>query len=157
MGQSVFVSFEWRDTRPVAFMTMDGIGTLDGDPEVVLDQAAELYWRFVLNTRRLVEGIRAARSSRQPVLARQMWDVGEAIFQLKKDLERLRLELDGVYAHLTRDLGVNRKWLERAVTFRRYLPDATLIPPALKWGPCASAARRAAERLRAKEPLDGAV
>jgi len=68
-------------------------------------------------------------------------------------LAELSLEIDDVYKHLVRDLGAKRKWLEKAIIFRRYLPTQDLIPQSLNWGRCEKGTRRVAERLRDGLPL----
>lgn len=57
------------------------------------------------------------------------------------------------YGHLERDLGVARKWLVKAVIFRRYLPDPDRIPPDLNWGRCSDGTRRKAELLQKGTPF----
>ena len=110
--------------------------------------AVEIYERSVAQLRLAVARIGDARAARRTVLAKDMWKVGDLVFGLQAELSLLGLQLDGVYAHLTRDLGVKRKWLEKAVIFRRYLPNAEMIPESLNWGKCEKGTGKVATLLK---------
>jgi len=143
-----FVCFEPRDGQFRAFLTMEDIITGREDPEVLLNQVAELYEQAIKGMRSLVAEIQDMRTHRKLIPARKVWKVGDAIFQLGKDLEKFSLQVDGLYDHLVRDLGVKRKWLEKVVIFRRYLPEQEAIPDSLNWGRCEKGTRRIAEQIR---------
>jgi hypothetical protein len=143
-----FVSFEPTDGEFVAFTSVEWILTGEKDPELVLRKASELYRRAVARMRRLISAIKSARADGRSVPARKIWELGQVIFELKRRVEKLSLQVNGLYDHLVRDLGVKREWLEKIVIFRRYLPDKTLIPESLNWGRCARAPRTSAEKLK---------
>jgi hypothetical protein len=143
-----FVSFESSRGKFFAFLPMDRVLTIEGNPEVLTHKAAITYERAILRMRNLMTRINTARSAHKPVPARVVWEVGNMVFTLRGDLEKLSLQLNGVYAHLTRDIGVKRQWLEKAIILRRYLPDKILIPVNLNWGRCEKGTRRVADRLR---------
>ena len=142
-----FVSFEPSDGEFVAFTSVEWILSGENDPEVVLRKASELYGRAVAKMRRLISQTQSARADGRLIPARKMWELGQVIFELKRRVEKLSLQVSGLYDHLSRELGVKREWLQKVVIFRRYLPDKALIPDGLNWGRCARAPRRAAERL----------
>jgi hypothetical protein len=143
-----FVWFEPHDCQFRAFLTMEDIITGREDPEVLLNQVAGLYEQAVKGMRSLVAEIQDMRTHRKLVPARKVWQVGDAIFILGKELEKFSLQVDGLYDHLVRDLGVKRKWLEKVVIFRRYLPEQEAIPDSLNWGRCEKGTRRIAEQIR---------
>ena len=143
-----FVWFEPHDGQFRAFLTMEDIITGREDPEVLLNQVAGLYEQAVKGMRSLVAEIQDMRTHRKLVPARKVWQVGDAIFILGKELEKFSLQVDGLYDHLVRDLGVKRKWLEKVVIFRRYLPEQEAIPDSLNWGRCEKGTRRIAEQIR---------
>ena len=143
-----FVWFEPHDGQFRAFLTMEDIITGREDPEVLLNQVAGLYEQAVKGMRSLVAEIQDMRTDRKLVPARKVWQVGDAIFILGKELEKFSLQVDGLYDHLVRDLGVKRKWLEKVVIFRRYLPEQEAIPDSLNWGRCEKGTRRIAEQIR---------
>jgi len=143
-----FVAFEPRGGQIVALVSIEGLFSSDSDPETVLRKAAEVYERSITRMKSLVEEIQASRADRKVVPARKIWKLGDAIFDLTGQLEELSLQIDRLYDHLVRDLGAKRKWLEKVIIFRRYLPDKELIPSSLNWGRCEKGTRRVAERLR---------
>lgn len=146
--QLAFVAIEPTASGFRGSLAVDGLLSLPGDPEAVLRSAAAQYEHSVLTMRSLIAEMRERRAAGQPIPARLMWQMGNAIFDLKDQLARFSLQLDDTYAHLVRDLGVKRKWLEKAIIFRRYLLREELIPATLNWGRCEKGTRRAAERLR---------
>ncbi|MBI3947792.1 MAG: hypothetical protein HY321_17865 [Armatimonadetes bacterium] len=141
-----FVSFEPAGDGFVGFASIELAVAGDEDPEVTLRQAVAAYSRSVAEMRSLMGRIAAARQQGR-VPARLVWDLGDSAFRLDAVLSDLGLQLDGLYAHLCRDLGVKRKWLEKALTFRRHAPDAGLVATSLNWGQFAKGTRRAARAL----------
>ena len=143
-----FVSFEPSNRQFRAFLPMEELISSDNDPEPTLRKAAEVYEHSIIKMRNLVKEIQDFRDNRKLLPARKVWQLGDAVFELQDNLNRLSLQLDGLYDHLVRDLGVKRKWLEKVIIFRRYLPDENAIPQSLNWGRCEKGTRRAAEKLR---------
>jgi len=154
LGKLAFVSFEPINGQYMGFLSIEAAISSDRDPEAVLREAANIYEGSIKRMRSILAEIEAARTNHKPIPARKIWQIGHAIFELRDDLRRLGLQLDGVYDHLTRDLGVKRKWLEKVVTLRRYIPDKSLIPESLNWGRCEKGTRRIAERLNKGLPLE---
>jgi len=132
---------------------MEGLVSSEGDPEPVLREAARVYERSIEGMRSLMAEMRESRADRRPIPARKIWQLGNAILTLRDGLAELSLQLDGVYRHLVRDLGVKTKWLEKVVIFRRYIPAHDAIPESLNWGRCEKGTRRIAERLSRGLPL----
>ncbi len=157
MGGSVstddltFVSFDPRDRGFVASMPLEGLDSLNGDPEVLLREVGIVYEYYIGVMRSKTANLDSFRKCRIPIPAGQVWDLGDVIFALREDLRRSSFELDGLYRHLARDLGVKQKWLEKVVIFRRYLPSKEYIPDSLNWGRCEKGTRRVAESLRRAE------
>jgi len=146
--EPVFVTVEPSDSRFRAFVSIESLMSMEGDPEPVLQKAAELYENALMNMRPLIVDIEAHRAHHKPIPARMIWKLGDTVFQLRSQLEALSLQLNDVYAHLVRDLDVKRKWLEKVIILRRYLPTEDLIPQHLNWGRLEKGTRRLAERLR---------
>jgi hypothetical protein len=151
-GRLAFVSFEPSNEMFRAFLPMEELVSGDDDPELKLKKAVKVYERSIGKMRNLVKEIQSFRSNRKLLPARKVWQLGDAIFELQHDLNELSLQLDGLYDHLVRDLGVKRKWLEKVIIFRRYLPDENAVPPSLNWGRCEKGTRQAAEKLRKNYP-----
>jgi len=149
-----FVSFEPANEQFIGFLSMEAAIDSERDPETVLRKATKIYERSITRMRSILVDIQIARANHNRIPARKVWEIGDIIFELREELERLDLQLDGVYKHLTRDLGVKQKWLEKVVTLRRYLPDKALIPEWLNWGRCEKGTRRVAQRLSKGLPLD---
>jgi hypothetical protein len=141
-----FVSFEPSDKQFRAFLPMEEF-ILGDDPETMLRKAAEVYEHSIIKMRNHVKEIQNFRDTRKLLPARKIWQLGDAIFELQDNLSKLSLQLDGLYDHLVRDIGVKRKWLEKVIIFRRYLPHENAIPQSLNWGRCEKGTRRAAEKL----------
>lgn len=139
------------DSRFRASLFINGLFLLKKDPELVLQKAAEIYENTILKMYPLVVEIQSYRVNRKPIPARTIWRLGDSIFQLKDELNAFSLQLSDMYGHLVRDLGVKRKWLEKVIIFRRYLPREEFIPESLNWGRCEKGTRRVAEELRKRQ------
>jgi len=142
-----FVQFEEANGRFRALVSIEGVLQMEGDPEIVLAEAADLYEHYLGEMRALVSAIESLRTSRKLVPARKVWRLGNLIFEFRSRLEGLSLQIDGLYTHLVRDLGVKRKWLEKVVILRRYVPTEELIPESLNWGRCEKGTRRVVQGL----------
>lgn len=149
-----FVSFKPQNGRFVGFLSMESVISDERDLEIVLRNAAKIYERSIIKMSSILGEIRDGMAYRKPIPARKIWQIGQVIFQLRNKLEGLSLQLDGVYNHLVRDLGVKRKWLEKVVILRRYIPNKELIPKPLNWGKCEKGTRRIALKLTKGLPLD---
>lgn len=142
-----FVSFQPNDERFTAFLPIEELISSQVDLAEVLNEASFIYGQSVTKMRSLVREIESLRLNHKLVPARKIWQLGDAIFELKGNLEKLSLQTDGLYDHLVRDLLVKRKRLEKVVIFRRYLPKQDVIPESLNWGRCEKGTRRVAESL----------
>lgn len=149
-----FVSFEPDKEQFTAFLPMEELISSEMEPADVLKKATHVYERSIMKMRSLVVEIESFRLNHKLLPARKIWQLGDAIFELRDDLEKLSLQIDGLYDHLVRDLGVKRKWLEKVVILRRYLPQQDAIPESLNWGRCEKGTRRVAERLQKGLPLN---
>jgi len=143
----MFVSFHPQGDRFVAFLAVDDVLDSCKDPESLLQRAASVYINWLSKMRAIVAEIDAYRKSRRLLSARRVWHLGDAVFGMRSELTRLSLEVDDLYAHLVRDLGVKRKWLEKVIILRRYIPDPNMIPDSLNWGRCEKGTRRVAQEL----------
>ena len=153
-GKLAFISFEPNAERFRAFLSIEGFILSNKDPELTIRKAVKIYENSIIKMRTFIKDIHSIRDNHQLLPARKVWQLGNAIFGLQGKLNKLSLQLDGFYDHLVRDLGVKRKWLEKVITFRRYLPDEKAIPQLLNWGRCCEkGTRRAAEKLSRGLPL----
>jgi len=143
-----FVALEPKDGQFRASFTMEGLLAVEDDPEMLLDNTVHIYEEAIQRMLALLAEMCTSRLLHKPIPARKMWQLGDAMFKLKEALALQSVQLDGIYAHLSRDLNVKRKWLEKAVIFRRHVPSEELIPESLNWGRCEKGTRRVAERLR---------
>jgi len=147
-GPKTFIKIEWIDGKFVAFLPIEDVGTVH-NPEKLAAIAAQRYTQHIKSMRGVMAQIDARRAKRIPVAASLIWDLGDLIFRLRDSLASLGLEIDDLYEHLSRDLSVKRKWLEKVIIFRRYIPSRSMIPQDLNWGKCEKGTRRKAEQIAA--------
>lgn len=148
-----FVSFEPINESFRAYLSMEEFILSDKDPELTIRKAVKIYENSIIEMRTFIKEIQGFRINRKRLPALKIWQLGNAIFELQFNLNKLFLQLDGLYDHLVRDLDVKRKWLEKVIIFRRYLPNENAIPQSLNWGRCEKGTRRIAEKLRKGLPL----
>lgn len=151
-NESTFISFRKDDSTFVAYIPMKQFFSSKRDIEKILKEAAELYKCSILNMQSLISEMNTFRNKNKYLPARKMWELGNLIFELVQSLKRLSLQIDSIYSHLMRDLGVKREWLEKVIIFRRYLPSKQLIPESLNWGCCRDKPRYIAKRLKEGMP-----
>lgn len=142
-----FVTFKPQNDRFIGFISIGAVINNNYDMEYLLRKSSTLYMRHIKKLRYLINEIQGMRTKRQQIAARKIWEIGDIIFKLRLELQKLSLELDGLYDHLVRDLEVKRKWLEKVIIFRRYIPDKKQIPKSLNWGRCEKGTRRIAQKL----------
>ena len=150
MDQLAFVAFEPREDGFIASVPMDQLDVLGERPEALLKEACAVYGRSVGIMRSLLSDLERLKANRIAIPARNVWELGNAVVNLVETLRQASLELDALYEHLSRDLGINKKRLGTIVTFRRYLPNKNKIPASLRWNQCEKNARGVAEQLAAK-------
>ena len=148
-----FVSFERINDKFRGYLSMGVALGGDKEPEILLQKSIKIYENALKKMASIISDVKNSRASRVPVSARKIWQIGNIIFKLRDELEKIGLEIDGIYDHLPRDLEVKRKWLEKVIILRRYLPDIKQIPESLNWGRCEKSTRRKAERLRSGLPI----
>ena len=149
-----FVSFEPINKSFRAYLSMEEFILGDKNSELTIRKAVKIYENSIIEMRTFTKEIQDFRKNRKRLPAHKIWQLGNAIFELQYNLSKLFLQLDGLYDHLVRDLGVKRKWLEKVIIFRRYLPDENVIPQSLNWGRCEKGTRRIAEKLKKGLPIE---
>ena len=147
-NEPTFVSFKKNKEKYDAFITINGFFSSNENLESLLNEASTLYGSSISKMLASINTITAFRASHRPLPARKVWQLGDLIFELVNELNRLSLQIDGIYDHLERDLNVKRKWLEKVIIFRRYIPEERMIPEHLNWGKCEKGTRRAAEMIQ---------
>ena len=149
----LFISFKPINNHFRGFLTIEAAFSTNLNPEVLISKATKIYDHSIRRMTTILAEIKTARLSRRLVKAHKIWEMGDAVFSLRHKLEELNLQIDGVYDHITRDLNVKKKWLEKAIILRRYLPNKNLIPESLNWGRLEKGTRKKAERLRSGLPI----
>ncbi len=142
-----FVSFKPENSGYTGHVPIEELWSSNRDYETVLQEASNLYEGSIVRMQRMIDEINSYRNQRRLLPARKIWKLGIMIFTLIEDLKGLSLQIDGLYDHLCRDLNVKRKWLEKVIIFRRYIPNVSLIPDSLNWGRCEKGTRKIAERI----------
>ena len=146
---NVYVVFsKVQDSDYLASVSMNDFLSSGKDLEPILKRAARIYGAAIEQMTLAIVDIRSYKKTKKKFLpARHIWELGDQIFILISNLEALGLQFDRLYEHLERDLNVKRKWLEKVIILRRYLPDINMIPESLNWGKCEKGTRRVAEQL----------
>jgi len=147
MNQLTFISFETSQQGVKASLSVQGIMNIEGDVEPVMYQAVQFYEKALGEIRALLHQRKQLQKSRKRIPARLIWRIGDVIFKLNDNLSEIGLQIDNTYYHLTRDLAVKRKWIEKVVVLRRYVQDVELIPESANWGTFEKGTRKKAQLL----------
>lgn len=143
-----FITIEPDKSKFIAYLSMDDSLLMEKDPAIISEIAVIIYKDTINNMASIIDNMKEYKKNRRPIPARVVWKFADYIFKLKLMLEAIELQINGLYGHIGRDLELKRKWLEKVVVFRRYLPKESLIPESLNWGKFEKGTRRKAERLR---------
>ena len=149
MKKLAFVSFQPFGSSYESLVAVPDLSLLE-NPEVTLRQASKQYCNSVTKMKSLVVHIDDQRRSYRSISARSIWRLGNEIIEMVEHFRQLSVQIDGLYDHLARDIGMKRKRLEKVVILRRYLPTEALIPDSLNWGALEKGTRKKALLL-----LDG--
>lgn len=155
MSGLTFVAFEPRGDGFRAAAPLEQLDNLGARPEAVLQAASAVYGRAVAEMRAQLSAMAELKAQRQPITAQTVWELGDTIFNLSSNLVQSLLELDDLYGHLTRDLGVKRMWLEKVIILRRYINRKELLPVSLKWHQFYAAPKKTAQRLLESQGREG--
>lgn len=142
-----FITFEPKGGKFSAFLPIETAIKRESDLESELSKLTKIYGDSINEMRFILKRIQETRTNKKPVPAYQIWRLGNKIFLLTDKLENFSFQLDDLYNHLVRDLEVKRKWLEKVIIFRRYIPDEKAISKKLKWGIFEKGTRRKAGQL----------
>lgn len=143
-----FITIEPDKSKFIAYLSIDDSLLMEKDPAIISEIAVIIYKDTINNMASIIDNMKEYKKNRRPIPARVVWKFADYIFKLKMMLEVIELQINGLYGHIGRDLDLKRKWLEKVVVFRRYLPKESLIPESLNWGKFEKGTRRKAERLR---------
>lgn len=139
-----FITFEPKDSSYISFFSVDQIINSDIKPEKLSLQAQAIYKTHIEKMKAVIVEMETLRLKRFPRQAKSMWSLGDIVVDLVNKLSSINLEIDDLYAHLTRDLKVNRKWLEKVVIIRRYIENVAVIPKDFPWSKCEKGTKKAA-------------
>ena len=144
----ILITFEPSNDYFTGFVEIESISSLGKNPERIIDKGSKIYGSSLKKMRTLLANVKSVKKGkRRLVLAKDIWLLGDAIFELKSKLANESLELNDLYSHLVRDLQVKRKWLEKVIIFRRYVSKMTLIPKSVNWGRFEKGTKRVSEML----------
>jgi len=146
--EPIFVSFKKNKDEYNAFIDIEGFLSSNKNLDTLLKKASTIYGNSISKMLALVKEIGEFRSSRRHLPARKIWELGDVIFELVNNLGKLSFQIDGIYEHLGRDLNAKRKWLEKVIIFRRYIPKESMIPESLNWGKCEKGTRKKAQQIQ---------
>lgn len=143
----LFVSFEPYDNAYRALFDFKAILSEKIDIENISEISSKLYGRYIKELRIKIDHINDLKKNRILCPARSIWEIGNIIMNMVSDFSIISLQIDGIYEHLSRDLQVKRKWLEKVIILRRYIANIDVIPKTLNWGKCEKGTKKVAISL----------
>ena len=125
--------FQPEEQNYLATLSLKDLPDVPNNLEQILHKASRAYDRRIKRMRELAEENQNLRRKRTPTPAVLMWDLGDEIFKLIEDLDACGVEIEDLYYHLTRDIGISKSTLKRVVAVRRYIPERITLPINSKW------------------------
>ena len=149
----IFVSFKPRNDHFMGYVSIEVASNNEIDPEKLILRCTKIYEQTVGKMRKKLDQINTLKLSNKNIPARKVWELGNLIFKMQDSFRKANVNLDGVYDHLVRDLGVKKKWLEKVIILRRYVPKASVIPMSINWGYFDKSTRKKALALFAEHKM----
>jgi len=150
-NQKIGITFQESNSKIIASISVDELEKTPENISELLNKVTEIYLTYIKEMKEIVTTNKRLRSQKKEVPAYLMWNFGDKIFQLIRDLEEKNFELQSLYECLRRDLDVSRTTLKRVVSFRRYLIDGKKIPQELNWSKLKDSPKRNLIKLIKKE------
>jgi len=148
-----FVSFKMEFEKCTASLHADNFLELSEDAEKLLSKASIVYKTRINAIESILNDIQNTKSKRSPLKARQAWQIGDEVIKLTNNLGKINLQIDDIYEHLERDLGLKKDFLTKIITFRRYMREKNLIPRSLNWRRCRTRPRLIAIALSSNREI----
>lgn len=142
-----FISIERKKGKYLAFVPIEGFLSNEDDLEVTLSNATKVYEEHVKKMRKILTQMEKNKAKKKPLSALSIWKLGNIVWELNSSLAMMQLQIDSLYSHLERDLGIGKRLIKNAITFRRYLETSNSIPASLNWRKCSNSPRKTAIRI----------
>lgn len=151
LNKKIGITFQESNEKIIASISLNEVEKIPENMTELLREATEIYLGYIKEMKGIIATNKKLRSQKKEVPAYLMWNFGDKIFELIKNLEEKNFEFQNLYECLNRDLGVSNKTLERVVSFRRYLVDSKSIPSELNWGDLKGAPKKYLNRFIEKD------
>lgn len=127
------VAFKKRGGAFRGSVPLGDLALLPNDPAETMRVVTAIYQNALAEIKLWQDDAGALRKSRTPLPARKAWELGDILHRLNVDLAGQGCCIENLYNHLERHASISSKRAGGFITFRRYVPDAELIPVSLKW------------------------
>ena len=142
------VAFKRRNHTYQGSIPLRDLGLLRDDPGETMRVVTNIYGRALCEIRSWQMDVKAIRRSKAMLSARKAWELGDIVYRLDDALAEYSCKLEDMYGHLSQH-AKTVKGLGRYVSFRRYLPDANVIPEFLTWHSVEKKPKTAAQAIAA--------
>lgn len=136
------LTFEPREDAYIASLSLRDLHSAPHDIDRRLNEAAYVYSDAIEKMRTILEENERLRKENRVVPAVLMWDLGNTIFELLDTVSSRGFEVEDLYTHLVRDLGVSKSTLKRVISARRHIPNRKMLAPDISWGSLKDAPKR---------------
>lgn len=127
-----FISFEPSGLKFDGFLSITAIND-KVNTEKLASNASRIYQKGIQLLKLILNKINIDKIENKSAHAKYMWQFGDTVYKIKNHLGVLGLEVDDMYAHITRDVVVKKRWLQKVIIFRRYISDGSIIPKNSRW------------------------
>lgn len=145
MKDYVFVSFKKVDKQYIAFASLEALANPNIEKQLV--EISSIYTSSIASMIKSIKTLQTEKKKEHTMEAATVWDLGNIIFSLIDDLHNFGFEIDNVYDHITQELEIKRKWLEKVIILRRYLPYKLPILSNYTWSYFEKGTKKKAEAI----------
>lgn len=146
-NNNIRVYFISRGNKYLASVSFIDFDDFTEDLKNKLEKAARIYEKHIKIIKKLLIIRDNFKSTKNVLTSRFMWMMGDKIFVMIDELDKIGITIDCLYDNLTRDLNISRTTLKRLISLRRYFNNINELPPKLCWSKIKDAPKKYSPRI----------
>ena len=127
------IEFKKRGGAYHGSVIMSDIPLLQGDPAETMRVVTAIYQNTIMDVRQWQRDVRELKDKGFSLSARKAWQLGEILYRLNTEFMERGCQVQHLYEHLERHVGLARKRASEFVTFRRYIDNMEIVPEDVMW------------------------
>ncbi len=138
----IWVYFLKSGNGYLASTSLDKFEAASDNTKDLLIKAGKIYEKYIKKMSGLYRERDLLKAKHKVIKPALMWEIGDGIFSMLEELNKLGISVEDLYGSLSRDLNISRTTIKRLISLRRYFKSKNEIPAGLSWGKIKDAPKR---------------